>query len=204
MGCVQPASGLRARAPATSAAHPPTLQLDEQTAEGAGGNYSSTLSVVTVETGGLSNDHSSKLRLLLVRVCARRMDAQHATHARLGFSPARRPAPQNFGEHGRELISSEIGLRLLEQLCDPGAAVAALAEQGLAPAVAEALLRGVVFKVCVRARAGYAGAAARGRASPLDPPRCTCAAADCAHGECAGARAGGGRRAVRAEERAGG
>ena len=75
---------------------------------------------------------------------------------------------------------------------------------GLAPAVAEALLRGVVFKVCVRARAGYAGAAARGRASPLDPPRCTCAAADCAHGECAGARAGGGRRAVRAEERAGG
>lgn len=34
---------------------------------------------------------------------------------------------QDFGEHGRELISSEIGLRLLGALCDGGDALAALA-----------------------------------------------------------------------------
>ena len=27
---------------------------------------------------------------------------------------------QNFGEHGRELITSEIALRLIRLLCDPG------------------------------------------------------------------------------------
>ena len=46
--------------------------------------------VITVEPRGLSNDHEDKARLLI-----------------------------NFGEHGRELISPEIGLLFLHALCDP-------------------------------------------------------------------------------------
>jgi hypothetical protein len=41
------------------------LQFDEETL--ADGNYSTTLSVVTLEPAGLSDNHTDKLRLLLVR-----------------------------------------------------------------------------------------------------------------------------------------
>lgn len=51
-------------------------------------DYNTTLTTVMVEPGGLTTDHSGKVRLLL-----------------------------NFGEHGRELISSELALSLLEKLC---------------------------------------------------------------------------------------
>ncbi|GAB4818297.1 hypothetical protein N2152v2_005343 [Parachlorella kessleri] len=60
--------------------------------------YSTDVSVVTVEPGGLSEDQSSKIRVLL-----------------------------DFGEHGRELVSPEIALRLLSVLCSGGDELAALA-----------------------------------------------------------------------------
>ncbi|KAK9804268.1 hypothetical protein WJX72_004083 [[Myrmecia] bisecta] len=53
-------------------------------------DYSATVKVVTIEPGGLSDDHSGKLRLLV-----------------------------NFGEHGRELISSEVALMLMHYLAEP-------------------------------------------------------------------------------------
>jgi len=42
------------------------IQLSEESLT-ADGNYSSTLTVVTVEPAGLSDAHEDKLRLLLVR-----------------------------------------------------------------------------------------------------------------------------------------
>ncbi|GLI70695.1 hypothetical protein VaNZ11_015636 [Volvox africanus] len=54
------------------------------------GSYDVELKVVTVEPGGFSNRHGEKVRMLL-----------------------------DFGEHGRELISSELGLLLLKTLAAP-------------------------------------------------------------------------------------
>ncbi|KAF6256287.1 hypothetical protein COO60DRAFT_132374 [Scenedesmus sp. NREL 46B-D3] len=52
--------------------------------------YKADLQVVTVELGGLTPSHTTKARALI-----------------------------DFGEHGREFISSEVGLRLLQVLADP-------------------------------------------------------------------------------------
>lgn len=54
------------------------------------GDYRADIQVVTVELGGLTPAHSTKARVLI-----------------------------DFGEHGREFISSEVGLRLLQVLADP-------------------------------------------------------------------------------------
>lgn len=61
---------------------------------------------------------------------------------------------QNFGEHGRELISSEIGLHLLRLLCDPAARRTLLAAYSISEAAVDALLPRTVFK----ARVGKPGA----------------------------------------------
>ena len=54
---------------------------------------------------------------------------------------------QNFGEHGRELISSEIALRLLRLLCDEAQRAPLLEAYGLSPAHVQQLLQRAVFKV---------------------------------------------------------
>ena len=51
--------------------------------------YEANMEIVFVEPGGFTDNHSNKARLLI-----------------------------NFGEHGRELISPEIALRLLQTLCN--------------------------------------------------------------------------------------
>ena len=83
-----------------------------------GTEYNSTLKIVTVEPGGLSRDPSDKIRVLL-----------------------------NFGEHGRELITSEIALRLLRVLCDPAARADLLASHDLPVPAVEAALQQIVFKI---------------------------------------------------------
>jgi hypothetical protein len=80
--------------------------------------YSSTMTLVTVEPGGATADHAAKARLLL-----------------------------NFGEHGRELISSEIALLVLEALGNATLRGELLAELGLPPAAAEPALARAVFQV---------------------------------------------------------
>ena len=61
------------------------------------------------------------------------------------------PLPQDFGEHGRELISSEIALRLLRLLCGgPEAAAPLLAAYRLPGEAVQQLLQRAVFKVRAR------------------------------------------------------
>ncbi|KAI7845496.1 hypothetical protein COHA_001042 [Chlorella ohadii] len=97
---------------------PATMKLSEESLT-ADGNYSSTLTVVTVEPAGLSDAHEDKLRLLL-----------------------------NFGEHGRELISSEIALHLLRLLCSGEAERGAFVDGfGLRRDHVQALLQRTVFKI---------------------------------------------------------
>ena len=60
-------------------------------------------------------------------------------------SAARRP--QNFGEHGRELISSEIALRLLRLLCDEAGRRPLLDKYGVPAELLAQLLQRAVFKV---------------------------------------------------------
>lgn len=62
--------------------------------------YSADLMLVSVEPGGLNRAHAERLRVLV-----------------------------DFGEHGREFISSEMGLRFLETLADP-AGVASIVGHG--------------------------------------------------------------------------
>mmetsp|Transcript_12451 Transcript_12451/g.33975 ORF Transcript_12451/g.33975 Transcript_12451/m.33975 type:complete len:413 (-) Transcript_12451:223-1461(-) len=61
--------------------------------------YKSTMQVVTVEPAGLSSDHASKARVLI-----------------------------DYGEHAREFISAELGLRLLQVLADPAAVIRAVGD----------------------------------------------------------------------------
>jgi Zinc carboxypeptidase len=92
------------------------MSIEEQTKTLDG--YESTMKIVTVEPGGLTNDHSNKARFIV-----------------------------NFGEHGRELISPEIGLRLLETLCDDGARRELLIAYGISSDIVDSLLNNVVFKI---------------------------------------------------------
>ncbi|KAL3151585.1 hypothetical protein ABBQ38_012581 [Trebouxia sp. C0009 RCD-2024] len=78
-------------------------------------DYEAILTVVTVEPGGLSRDHDDKMRLLI-----------------------------SFGEHGRELITPEVGLRLLELLGQLGSEMEHTTE-ALTPQ--QKLLRRTVFKI---------------------------------------------------------
>jgi hypothetical protein len=80
--------------------------------------YESTMKIVTIEPGGITNDHSKKARLII-----------------------------NFGEHGRELISPEIALRLLETLCDEEARKTLLLSYGISPDTVDSILHNVVFKI---------------------------------------------------------
>lgn len=57
---------------------------------------------------------------------------------------------QDFGEHGRELISSEVALRLLEVLAQPAQLDQLCAQQGLDCPRLTRLLRHTVLKVCIR------------------------------------------------------
>lgn len=81
-------------------------------------NYTSSMRIVTVEPGGLTKDHSKKARLVV-----------------------------NFGEHGRELISPEIALRLLEALCDKKTRNAVLKEHKVDVKAVDELLNKVVFQI---------------------------------------------------------
>ena len=56
-------------------------------------------------------------------------------------------AAQNFGEHGRELISSEIGLNVLRLLCDAEARAPLLAKYKIDPNALASALQRAVFKV---------------------------------------------------------
>lgn len=61
---------------------------------------------------------------------------------------SRRQPLQNFGEHGRELISSEIALRLLRLLCSSEAERGTFLDGwGLRRDHVQALLQRAVFKV---------------------------------------------------------
>ncbi|CAL8466007.1 g5543 [Coccomyxa elongata] len=81
--------------------------------------YRSSIKVVTVEPGGHSKDHEKKTRLLL-----------------------------NYGEHGRELITVEVALRLLQILADPSAELErADRPGGPGKARLKALLHNTIFKI---------------------------------------------------------
>ena len=80
--------------------------------------YESTMKIVTVEPGGLTDNHSSKARIII-----------------------------NFGEHGRELISPEIALRLLDSLCDEQARKRLLIAYGMSLDIVDTVLHNVVFKI---------------------------------------------------------
>ncbi len=56
---------------------------------------------------------------------------------------------QNYGEHGRELITVEVALRLLQVLADPSAELErADRPGGSGKARLKALLHNTIFKVC--------------------------------------------------------
>ena len=85
--------------------NPETMRIEERTAVGSpkgyepgdpGADYSSTAKVVTVELGGLNNSGVGG--------------------GDGGGGPERARVLMNFGEHARELISSEIALGLLRIL----------------------------------------------------------------------------------------
>lgn len=58
---------------------------------------------------------------------------------------------QNYGEHGRELITVEVALRLLAALADPTTTIRRSVERGHSPHLLKHLLHSTVFK----ARLGY-------------------------------------------------
>ena len=66
---------------------------------------------------------------------------------------------QNFGEHGRELISSEIALRLLRLLCDEAQRAPLLEAYDLSPTHVQQLLQRAVFKVGAPLLAGWLASA---------------------------------------------
>ena len=80
--------------------------------------YTSMLQIITVEPGGFTDTQDDKIRLLL-----------------------------NFGEHGRELISPEIALRLLEALCEGDTRSALLKSYGIDLEPFEHILGQTVFKI---------------------------------------------------------
>jgi hypothetical protein len=160
--------------------------------------------VVTVEPAGLSSSHGNKVRLLLVRRRAAGgarsgpalwQRARAATRrAPRPLRPARHPTPphptpphptpphptpptQDFGEHGREFISSEVGLRFLQALADP-AALGVAAGSPRRAARLRRILQDCVFKVRGAGRGAWGGrrrgrgggarpgARCRGRANP--------------------------------------
>lgn len=92
------------------------MSIEDQTKTLDG--YATTMKIITVEPGGLTNDHSNKARLII-----------------------------NFGEHGRELISPEIAIRLLETLCNEEARRALLKAYGISIDVVDSLLNKVVYKI---------------------------------------------------------
>ena len=53
---------------------------------------------------------------------------------------------QNYGEHGRELITVEVALRLLAALADPGPAIERSVQRGHSPHLLKNLLHSSVFK----------------------------------------------------------
>ncbi|KAK9837663.1 hypothetical protein WJX74_002438 [Apatococcus lobatus] len=104
-------------------AHPSTMQMQERSRTDKSGPpgaaaYTSSMQVVTVEPGGLTEDHSNKIRLLLV-----------------------------FGEHGRELITTETSFRLLRLLADSTRAFEDLEAQGAATHRIRSILHRSVFKI---------------------------------------------------------
>jgi len=97
------------------AENPLTMAIETKTAEDKG--YAVEMQVVTVETSGLSGNHTNKARLLL-----------------------------DFGEHGREYISAELGLQLLRTLADPKMIKAVLGGGERGEKLVQ-LLQRVVFKI---------------------------------------------------------
>lgn len=57
---------------------------------------------------------------------------------------------QDFGEHGREFISPEVGLRLMRLLADEAALAGFCESQGLAFGQLREVLKDVIFKVRAR------------------------------------------------------
>lgn len=53
---------------------------------------------------------------------------------------------QNYGEHGRELITVEVALRLLAALADPRLAIERSVQRGHSPHLLKNLLHSSVFK----------------------------------------------------------
>lgn len=80
--------------------------------------YSTTMQIVTVDPSGPSHDYNGKIRILI-----------------------------NFGEHGRELISSEIALTLVDSLCNPASRNDILQRYGMTPETIEAVLHHSVIKI---------------------------------------------------------
>ncbi|GBF89660.1 metallocarboxypeptidase A [Raphidocelis subcapitata] len=101
-----------------AAANPRTMRAESRQASDAG--YSIDMLIVTAETAGLSKDsggHTDKVRLLL-----------------------------DFGEHGREYITSELALRLLRVLAN-GTALEAAAGGARRAARLRHILDACVFKI---------------------------------------------------------
>ncbi len=93
---------------------------------------------------------------------------------------------QDFGEHAREYVSSELGVRLLQALADPERRVRPLVGGGERADRLLQLLRRVAFKVRGRARARPFAARQERPRAPRDTHVCApvwCARADLAAGE---------------------
>eukprot|EP00803_Ostreobium_quekettii_P008582 evm.model.scf_1286.5 EVM.evm.TU.scf_1286.5 scf_1286:26366-34697(-) len=89
--------------------------LKAEKLQASNGGYSATVMVVTAEPGGFTENHENKIRVLL-----------------------------DFGEHARELITCEVGLRFLRTLADRAAFTDLLRDGGES---VDQVLRRTVFKI---------------------------------------------------------
>ena len=105
------------------------------------GNYTASMRVITVEPGGTTSEamRNTKLRLLLVRALNTGLLPELICWLNLAHA-------QNFGEHGRELVTVEVALRLLAALAAPRAALERSAARGQPTQRLGHLLRQCVFK----------------------------------------------------------
>ena len=119
---------------------------------------------MTVEPGGFTTKQKQKARLLIVsvreralsctRLCRQLSTAEPACRRCGGGATSRPTHPvyclfdllQDFGEHGREFISSELGLLLMQTLADPSKLMGVFGDEARGRKLA-AMLQGTVMKV---------------------------------------------------------
>lgn len=130
--------GLLAGVKALVASRPDIMRLDM--AQAADGEYSVELQVVTVSLSGLSNStaHVTSRASILATQTADALPITNPTQQHQQPNQRARIF-MDFGEHGREFVSSELGLLLLKTLADPAALTVALGGDLTAPRAARVM-----------------------------------------------------------------